>query len=1043
MREIQRVESEKPRKVGKLSRGSLEATSDPAVNSKRLFIYDPRQKCSFLVDTGADISVLPVNTTQRYHPSDSFVYAANGTKINTYGRQRLHLSLGLRRDFSWEFTVADVQHAILGADFLSHYELLPDLRNRTLVDKVTSLKKSCAVRNVEYASISTIDHRSRFSELLREFPELTLTSIRRECKLRHKTTHVIETQGQPVSARARRLPLEKLKSVKAKFQEMLDKGDIRPSKSPWASPIHVVAKKGPEKYRVCGDFRALNERTKADRYPVPNILDFNTQLSGTSIYTTLDLEKAYYHIPVAPEDIEKTAVITPFGLFEHLTMPFGLKNAAQTFQRFMDQLLRDLEFAYVYIDDILIASHSEEEHKEHVRAVLRRLNQAGLTLNVDKCEYAKTEVTFLGYKISKKGIRPTSERVNAIREYPKPVDVEQLRRFLGMVNFYRRCIPHAADIQSRLQALITTDKKRDKTPLKWTTVAETAFNEFKEALADAATLAHPRESSPIVLSTDASNTAIGAALHQIHGNQLEPLAFFSRKLSPAESKYSTYDRELLAIFAAVKYFRTQVEGRSFTIYTDHKPLIFSLTKKSDSTSPRQSRHLEYIAQFTTDIRYSPGTQNVVADALSRIDAVTLPTTLPYDDIAQAQRQDAELQNLLRSNKTSLQLKPILLPGSEQLVFVDISTGKKRPYVPSKFREHVFHEVHRLAHPGPKSTAQMVSQRFVWPGLKRDCTKWARACVVCQKSKIGRHTKSPFGKFDEAGRFQHLHLDIVGPLPPSQGNSYVLTMIDRTSHWPEAVPINNISAANVAKILISTWIARFRVPTKITSDQGRQFESELVKQLSERLGIEKLRTTSYHPQANGKVERWHRALKASIKAYETERWAEVLPFILLGLRSAIDLDSNVSPSQLTYGSSLRLPGDFFDVKNDAKLDEQEFVKELANSIRMFASRARRHGAQPVYVPAALHTASHVFLRVGVSQKALTPPYSGPHRVIKRHDKFFDIDVDGEQRRVSIDRIKPAFLLRDEAPAPKEERKDPPKRPIRQVRINSVPTYCRYT
>jgi len=236
---------------------------------------------------------------------------------------------------------------------------------------------------------------------------------------------------------------------------MLNNGDLRPSKSPYATPLHVAKKNGPEKHRFCGDYRRLNACTRPDRYPVPNILDFNAGLAGATIFSVLVIKKAYYHIPVAAEDIEKTAIITPCGLYEHVTMPFGLRNAAQTFQRFMDELLRDLDFAYVYIDDVLIASPSEAEHEQHVRTILKRLDDAGFTLNVSKCVYAQQEVIFLGHTVTKHGIKPSSERVSTISEFPLPTTVEDLRRFLGMINFYRRGIPHAAAIQARLQQLIT------------------------------------------------------------------------------------------------------------------------------------------------------------------------------------------------------------------------------------------------------------------------------------------------------------------------------------------------------------------------------------------------------------------------------------------------------------------------------------------------------------------------------------------------------------------------------------------------------------
>ncbi len=443
---------------------SVHAATGAPIKSRRLFIYDDATKARYLIDSGADVSVLPAKKSDRVTTADLKLYAANGTAIDTYGERLIELHLGFRRSFRWRFIVANVQYPIIGADFLAHFELLPNLKRRILVDGATSLRTKGTVESVHYSSITTIGT-SEFSKILAEFPGLTQPTTRRACKFVHKTTHVIETTGQPVSARARRLPPEKLRAARTAFEEMLKLEDIRPSKSQWSSPIHVVPKKGPEKWRICGDYRALNSKTKPDRYPVPNILDFNARLAGSKIFSTLDIKRAYHHIPVEKNDIEKTAVITPFGLFEHVSMPFGLKNAAQSFQRFIDGITRDLDFVYVYIDDVLVASADESQHENHVRTVLQRFLEAGLVLNAAKCDYAKPEVSFLGYRVNAVGIKPEPDRVQPILNYPRPNDLAGLRRFLGMINFFRRSIPHAAEIQRRLRLLINTNKKNDKTAL--------------------------------------------------------------------------------------------------------------------------------------------------------------------------------------------------------------------------------------------------------------------------------------------------------------------------------------------------------------------------------------------------------------------------------------------------------------------------------------------------------------------------------------------------------------------------------------------------
>lgn len=328
------------------------------------------------------------------------------------------------------------------------------------------------------------------------------------------------------------------------------------------------------KWRVCGDYRRVNSQTIPDRYPVPFVKDVSAILFGKQIFSKLDLHAAYNQIPIAPEDIPKTAVITPFGLFEYTVMTFGLRNAGQTFQRYIHQALGDLDFVFSYIDDILIASSSIEEHKSHLRIVFDRLSKASLRLNLDKCVFGHTEVEFLGYSINKEGIKPIPERVRAILDFPKPRNILELRRFLGLVNFYRRCLPRAASCQEPLNAYLHDSRKNDRREISWNSVSEKAFEDCRSNIANAALLVHPSAEAPTRVVTDASDTGMGASLEQFQDNIWKPLAFFSRNFSSTQRKYSTYDRELSAVFESIKYFRHFLEGREFSIVTDHKPLIY-------------------------------------------------------------------------------------------------------------------------------------------------------------------------------------------------------------------------------------------------------------------------------------------------------------------------------------------------------------------------------------------------------------------------------------------------------------------------------------
>lgn len=393
------------------------------------------------------------------------------------------------------------------------------------------------------------------------------------------------------------------------------------------------------------------------------------------------------------------------------------------------------------------------------------------------------------------------------------------------------------------------------------------------------------------------------------------------------------------------------------------------------------------------------------------------STLDFCEMAKAQINDEEIktfveQQLQQNDKTNfIILKKVPLPFTTTSMICETSSGTPRPYIPEEFRHQVFDSIHGLAHPSIRNTRKLMTARFFWPSINKDVNNWSKTCIHCQRSKVIRHVVSPHGTFKlPDARFDHVHLDIVGPLPPSEGNAYILTAIDRFTRWPEAFPMPNITAETVAKTFIRGWISRFGVPSTVITDQGRQFESDLFKQLSILLGTTRVRTSAYNPAANGLVERLHRQIKSALTAHgNTINWTDSLPLVLLGIRSAIKEDLKCTSAELVYGTTLRLPSDIFSPSMNKSIEQSTFVCKIKNQMNKLSPTPTRISKQTqIFVHKDLQDCSYVFVRHDAVRKPLTPPYDGPFRVLARTNKTFTIDIKGKAKVISIDRLKPAFL-----------------------------------
>ncbi len=737
-----------------------------------------------------------------------------------------------------------------------------------------------------------------------------------------------------------------LKALSDYLEENLSKGFIRPSSSPAGAPILFVKKKDGS-LRLCVDYRALNKITVKNRYPLPLISELLDRLRSAKCFTKIDLRGAYNLVRIAEGEEWKTAFRCRYGHFEYLVMPFGLTNAPATFQHFMNDIFRDLldQSVIVYLDDILIYSTNEEEHRKQVRLVLERLRSAQLYAKAEKCEFHRAEIEFLGYIISPSGVNMDSKKVSAITSWPVPKSVHDIQVFLGLANFYRRFVKGFSKIALPLTALLAKNAE-----FIWSPSAQQAFDTLKSAFTTAPVLAHFDPSRKIVVETDASDFAIGCILSQYdeHGI-LHPVAFYSRKFTLAEINYEIYDKEMLAIVTAFREWRQYLEGsqHQIMVFTDHKNLEwFTTTKK---LTRRQARWDELLAGYDFVIVYRPGSHGGKPDALTRRPdyrseegdalrlqqqrAVLKPSQFISSDTIMATFQQSALatdtdfrnrvQQALTADAWFKQHRTFLenpdLPRSKEiqkalqgytlqdnLVFFNDFV-----YVPNSndikldiLKTH--HDSFLAGHLGQAKTYELVSRTYFWPRMRHYVNQYVSSCDTCNRSKTPRH--KPFGLLQPlpvpSRPWSSISMDFIVELPVSSGFDSIFVIVDRFTKMAYFIPtVKEATADDIATLFIQHIVAQHGTPDDIISDRDTRFTSRFWSRLLQLLGIRRNMSTAHHPRTDGQTERVNQSLEHYLRAYcnyQQNDWRKLLPLAQFSYNNSVHSSIGQSPFYANYG-----------------------------------------------------------------------------------------------------------------------------------------------
>lgn len=865
-------------------------------------------------------------------------------------------------------------------------------------------------------------------------------------KVRH---HINLKDDTPFKQRSRPIHPNDYEAVRKHLQTLLDAGVIRESESPYASPIVVVKKKSGE-VRLCVDYRKLNMLTIKDAYALPNLEEAFSALAGSKWFSVMDLKSGYYQIEMEECDKPKTAFVCPLGFYEFNRMPQGITNAPSTFQRLMEKVMGsiNLKEVLVFLDDIIVFSSTLEEHETRLKHVLQQLRDNGLKLSSKKCHFFRSSVRYLGHIVSSRGVETDPDKVSALRTWPRPQTLSELKSFLGFAGYYRRFIRDYSKIVRPLNDLTggyPPHKKVQKTPgqgryynpkepfnERWTTPCQTAFETIIEKLTSAPVLGFADPKCPYVLHTDASTSGLGAALYQEQEGEMRVIAYASRGLSSSEKRYPAHKLEFLALkWSIVEKFQDYLYGNPFTVVTDNNPLTYVL--KSAKLDAASYRWLAALSTFDFNIKYRAGRSNQDADGLSRrpqdpladddasleererikqftshhLSSSPNQQSLPADTVAvlcqrhllsesddnlpsitlveslalhpdavpdifgeeeslgcysipsysqvelhQHQRSDPVIGQVIMALETGGEANLDLAPDSPEfklllkewkklelrdgLLYRTRQSGNDTTYqfvAPKSLRPTILTCLHDdMGHMGLERTLDLVRSRFYWPRLAADVELKIKSCGRCVRRKTPPEKSAPLVNIQTTRPMELVCMDYLSLEPDSHNTKDILVITDHFTKYAVAIPTKDQKATTVAKALWEQFLVYYGFPERLLSDQGRDFESQLIKELCALAGITKVRTSPYHPRGNP-VERFNRTLLGmlgTLKDKQKSHWRDYVKPLTHAYNCTKNDVTGFSPYELLFGWQPRLPVDIafrLPAKHGSAKSYSEYVKKL--------------------------------------------------------------------------------------------------------------------